>query len=150
MDHEQLIENYEQWLKTDNGRLDNEEAERKTVSRLTEQNIQDAAADKFRKDDKLRKKAKETKSTDKEILGQDVADDEAEAAADGDEHGGVIGAEGAGESSDDEGSTGEGVGDKQTRGRRDSASQELCIHFKLFPGYSRRTTECGASKVLCH
>jgi hypothetical protein len=36
-----------------------------------------------------------------------VADDKSEGAADGDDNGGVIGAEGAGESFDDEGSTGE-------------------------------------------
>ena len=113
---------------------------------MTAQKVQDAAADKFRKDDKLRKKAKEKKSTGKEILDQDVADDEAEAAADGDENGGVVGAEGAGESSDDEGSTGEGVGDKHIHGRGDSSSQELRIHFKLFPGYSRRTQNAVQGK----
>ena len=62
----------------------------------------------------MRKKTKGTKSTDKETLDQEVTDDEEEAAVDGDENSGVIGAEG--ESSDDEKSTGENVGDKHIDG----------------------------------
>ena len=44
------------WLKADNERLDIEERERKIARRLTEAKVQNAAADKFRKDDTLRKK----------------------------------------------------------------------------------------------
>ncbi len=72
---------------------------------MTEQKVQDAVEDKFRKHDKFTKKTKGTNITGKETL--EVEDDEAEAAADGDDNG-----------SDDEGSTGsEGVGDKRTHGR---------------------------------
>ena len=35
--HEDLSQTYEQWLKTENERLDNQEAERKTVGKMTEQ-----------------------------------------------------------------------------------------------------------------
>ena len=103
--HEDLAQTYEQWLKTENERLDSQEAERKTERQSTAQKKQDAAADKFRKHDKMTKKTKGTNSTGKETL--EVEDDEAEAAADGDDN-----------ASDDEASTGsEGVGDKRTRGR---------------------------------
>ncbi len=56
-----------------------------------------------------------------------MTDDEAETAAEGDENCGVISTEGVGESSDDEGSTGEGVGDKRTHGRGRQTS-----HLKSF------------------
>ena len=71
---------------------------------MTAQKVQDAAADQFSKHDKVTKKTKGTNSTGKETLDQQVPDDEAEAAADGDDN-----------ASDDEASTGsEGVGDKRT------------------------------------
>ncbi len=44
-----------------------------------------------------------------------MTDDEVDGVADGDENGGLIGGEGTGESFDDDGSTGEGVGGKHTR-----------------------------------
>jgi hypothetical protein len=43
-------------LKTENERLDSEEEEKKSVWELTTQTVQDDVVDKFRKDDKLRKK----------------------------------------------------------------------------------------------
>ena len=43
--HEDLAQTYEQWLKTENERLDSQEAERKTERQSTAQKIQDAAAD---------------------------------------------------------------------------------------------------------
>ena len=87
--------------------------------------------DKYRKD-KLRKKTKGTKSTDKETLDQDVSDDDEETTVDGNKNGGVTGAEGTEESSDDEVSTGsEGVGDKRTRERGSKTR-----HLKLVRGYS--------------
>ena len=46
-----------------------------------------------------------------------MSDDEEEVAVDGDENGVLLDAEGEGESSDDEGSTGAGIGDKHTIGR---------------------------------
>ena len=82
--HEDLAQTYEQWLKTENERLDSQEAERKTERQSTAQKNQDAAADKFRKHDKMTKKTKGTNSTGKETL--EVEDDEAEAAADGDDN----------------------------------------------------------------
>jgi hypothetical protein len=42
---------------------------------------------------KLRKKTKGTKSTDKETLDQEVTDDQSKTSADGDENFGVIGVE---------------------------------------------------------
>ena len=69
--HEDLVETYEQCLKTENERLDREESERKTARQLTAPKVQDAAADKFRKDDKflqLSKKSRGTKGTGKETL----------------------------------------------------------------------------------
>ena len=44
------------WLKADNERLDIEERERKIAKRLTEENLQNAASEKCRKDDTLSKK----------------------------------------------------------------------------------------------
>ena len=109
--HEDLAQTYEQWLKTENERLDSEEAERKTARKMTTQKVQDVAADQFRKNDKFTKKAKGTDNTSRQTLHQEVEQDEAEAAADGDDNG-----------CDDEVSTGsegvsEGVGEKRTRGR---------------------------------
>ena len=109
--HEDLAQTYEQWLKTENERLDSEEAERKTVRKKTAQKVQDVATDQFRKNDKFTKKAKGTDNTSRQTLHQEVEQDEAEAAADGDDNG-----------CDDEVSTGsegvsEGVGEKRTRGR---------------------------------
>jgi hypothetical protein len=46
------------WLKTDNGRFDIEERERKIARRLTEAKVQNVVADKFRKVDTLRKKVR--------------------------------------------------------------------------------------------
>ena len=74
---------------------------------MTTQKVQDDAADKFRNDDKSLQLSKKSKDTGKETLDHEVPNDKAETVADGDENGGVIGAEGAGESFDDEGSTGE-------------------------------------------
>ena len=42
--HEDLAETYEQWLRTENERLDSQEAERKTERQSTAQKKQDAAA----------------------------------------------------------------------------------------------------------
>ncbi len=136
--HEDLAQTYEQWLKTENERLDSQEAERKTERQSTAQKIQDAAADKFRKHDKLTKKTKGTNSTGKETL--EVEDDEAEAAADGDDN-----------ASDDEASTGsEGVGDKRTRGR-DRKTRHLkslvytsnsYLEASPCPAFSRGTSKC--------
>ena len=39
--HEDLAQTYEQWLKTENERLDSEEVERKTVRKMTVQKVQD-------------------------------------------------------------------------------------------------------------
>jgi len=110
--HEDLAQTYEQWLKTENERLDSVEAERKTARKMTAQKVQDVAADQFRKNDKFTKKAKGTDNTSRQTLHQEVEQDEAEAAADGDVNNGC----------DDEVSTGsegvsEGVGEKRTRGR---------------------------------
>ena len=58
--HEDLAQTYEQWLKTENERLDSVEAERKTARKMTAQKVQDVAADQFRKNDKFTKKAKGT------------------------------------------------------------------------------------------
>ena len=84
---------------------------------MTAGKVQNAVADKFRKDDTLSEKAKGKQGIDKETFDQHVTDDETEAEADGDENGGVIGVEGVyrhrawhSESSDDQGKTGEGVG----------------------------------------
>ena len=96
--HEDLAQTYEQWLKTENERLDSQEAERKTERQSTAQKIQDAAADKFRKHDKMTKKTKGTNSTGKETL--EVEDDEAEAAADA---GAGAGAGDAGDDEDEDG-----------------------------------------------
>ena len=81
---EDLAQTYEQWLKTENERLDSEEAERKTVRKMTAQKVQDVAADQVRKNDKFTKKAKGTDNTSRQTLHQEVEQDEAEAAADGD------------------------------------------------------------------
>ena len=54
--HEDLAQTYEQWLKTENERLDSVEAERKTARKMTAQKVQDVAADQFRKNDKFTKK----------------------------------------------------------------------------------------------
>jgi hypothetical protein len=110
--HEDLAQTYEQWLKTENERLDSVEAERKTARKMTAQKVQDVAADQFRKNDKFTKKAKGTDNTSRQTLHQEVEQDEAEAAADEDVNNGC----------DDEVSTGsegvsEGVGEKRTRGR---------------------------------
>ena len=110
--HEDLAQTYEQWLKTENERLNSVEAERKTARKMTAQKVQDVAADQFRKNDKFTKKAKGTDNTSRQTLHQEVEQDEAEAAADGDVNNGC----------DDEVSTGsegvsEGVGEKRTRGR---------------------------------
>jgi len=59
--HEELVETHQQWLKTENERL-TVRKKSKTVRKLTAQKVQDASADKFRKDDKLRK-SKGTKNT---------------------------------------------------------------------------------------
>ena len=136
--HEDLAQTYEQWLKTENERLDSQEAERKTERQSTAQKKQDAAADKFRKHDKMTKKTKGTNSTGKETL--EVEDDEAEAAADGDDN-----------ASDDEASTGsEGVGDKRTRGR-DRKTRHLkslvytsnsYLEASPCPAFSRGTSKC--------
>ena len=61
--HEDLDQTYEEWLKTENERLDSQEAERKTASKMTAQKVQDVAADQFRKNDKFTKKAKGTDNT---------------------------------------------------------------------------------------
>jgi hypothetical protein len=103
--HEDLVQTYDQWLKTEYENLDSQEEERKTERQLTTQKVQDVAGDKFRKHDKFTKKTKGTNRTDKETL--EVEDDETETATDGDDNG-----------FDDEGSTdSEGVGDKRTLGR---------------------------------
>ncbi len=70
-----------------------------------------------------------------------MTDDEVEGVADGDENGGLIGGGGAGESFDDDGSTGEGLVIS-----RSSYTREYC----LFRGDLHRTTELGASKVSYH
>jgi hypothetical protein len=88
--HEDLAQTYEQWLKTENERLDSVEAERKTVRKMTAQKVQDVAADQFRKNDKFTKKAKGTDNTSRQTLHQEVEQDEAEAAADGDENAVVL------------------------------------------------------------
>jgi len=82
--HEDLAQTYEQWLKTENERLDSVEAERKTARKMTAQKVQDVAADQFRKNDKFTKKAKGTDNTSRQTLHQEVEQDEAEAAADED------------------------------------------------------------------
>ncbi len=51
------LQTYEKWLKTDNEQLDIQKVERKIACRLTSAKVQNAAADKFRKDDTLSKKA---------------------------------------------------------------------------------------------
>jgi hypothetical protein len=79
--HEDLAQTYEQWLKTENERLDSVEAERKTARKMTAQKVQDVAADQFRKNDKFTKKAKGTDNTSRQTLHQEVEQDEAEAAA---------------------------------------------------------------------
>ena len=66
--------------------IDSEEKERKTVRLLTVQKVQDVSEDKFRKDDKLRKKVKGTKSNDKETFDQEVSDDETDTVSDGNTH----------------------------------------------------------------
>jgi hypothetical protein len=66
-DQEELVETYEKWLKADNERLDIEERERKIAKRLTGENLQNAAAEKCRKDDTLSKKAKGNQSIGKGI-----------------------------------------------------------------------------------
>ena len=81
-------------LKADNERLDIEERERKIAKRLTVENLQNATAEKCRKDDTLNKKTKGKQSIDKGTFDQHVADDQAEARDDGDSCDGVIGAEG--------------------------------------------------------
>ncbi len=75
-DQEELVETYEKWLKTDNERLDIEERERKIAKRLTEENLQNAAAEKCRKDDTLSKKTKGNQSIGKGTFDQHVTDDE--------------------------------------------------------------------------
>ncbi len=77
---------------------------------MTTQKVQDVAAHQFRKNDEFTKKAKGTDNTSRQTLYQEVEQDEAEAAADGDDNG-----------CDDEVSTGsegvsEGVVEKRTRG----------------------------------
>ena len=91
---EELVETYEKWLKADNDRLDIEERERKIAKRLTTENLQNAGAEKCRKDDTLIKNTKGKQSNGKGTFDQHVADDEAEARDDGDSCDGVIGAEG--------------------------------------------------------
>jgi hypothetical protein len=49
--HEDLAQTYDQWLKTENERLDSEEVERKTVRKMTTQKVQDVASDQFMKND---------------------------------------------------------------------------------------------------
>jgi hypothetical protein len=61
--HEDLAQTYEQWMKTENEMLDSQEAQRKTVMKMTEQKVQDVAEDQFRKNDKLTKKTKGTDNT---------------------------------------------------------------------------------------
>ncbi len=61
---------------------------------MTSENLQNAAAEKCRKDDTLSKKAKGKQSIGKGTFDQHVADDQAEARDDGDSCDGVIGAEG--------------------------------------------------------
>jgi hypothetical protein len=78
---------------------------------MTEQKVQDVAADQFRKNDKFTKKVKGTDNTSRQTLHQEVEQDETETAADGDDNG-----------CDDEVSTdsegvSEGVAEKHTRGR---------------------------------
>ena len=63
---EELVETYEKWLKADNERLDIEERERKIAKRLTAENLQNAAAEKCRKDDTLSKKPRGSKTLVKE------------------------------------------------------------------------------------
>ena len=66
--HEDLAQTYEQWLKTENERIDSVEAERKTDRKMTAQKVQDVAADQFRKNDKFTKKAKGTDNTSRQTL----------------------------------------------------------------------------------
>ena len=61
--HEDLAQTYEQWLKTENERLDSEEIVRKTVRKMTVQKVQDPATDQVRKKDKFTKKTKGTDNT---------------------------------------------------------------------------------------
>jgi hypothetical protein len=91
---QELVETYEKWLKADNERLDIEEREKKIAKRLTTENLQNAAAEKCKKDITLRKKTKGKQSIDKGTFDQHVADDETETRDDGDNSDGVIGAEG--------------------------------------------------------
>ena len=91
---EELVETYEKWMKADNERLDIEERERKIAKRLTAENLQNAAAEKCRKDDTLIKKTKGNQIIGKGTFDQHVVDDETETRDDGDSCDGVIGAEG--------------------------------------------------------
>ena len=63
------------------------ETERKTTRKVTEQKVQDVAADQFRKNDKFTKKTKGTDNTAGQTLHQEVEQDETEAAADGHDNG---------------------------------------------------------------
>ena len=67
--HEDLVQTYEQWLKTENERIDSEEGERKTDRKMTVQKVQDVAADQFRKNDKFTKKTKGTDNTSRQVQG---------------------------------------------------------------------------------
>ena len=69
--HEDLAQTYEQWLKTENERIDSEESERKTVRKMTSQKVQDVATDQFRKNDKFTKKTKGTDNTAGKTLHQE-------------------------------------------------------------------------------
>ena len=66
--HEDLVQTYEQWLKTENERFDSQEAERKTERQLTEQKVQDTETDKFRKHDKFTKKSKGTNKSSEKLI----------------------------------------------------------------------------------
>ena len=70
---------YEQWLKTENERIDSQETERKTVRKMTVQKTQDVVVDQFRKNDKFTEKD--------QTLHQEVEQDETKAATDGDDNG---------------------------------------------------------------
>jgi hypothetical protein len=143
--HEDLAQTYEQWLKTENERLDSVEAERKTARKMTAQKVQDVAADQFRKNDKFTKKAKGTDNTSRQTLHQEVEQDEAEAAADEDVNNGC----------DDEVSTGsegvsEGVGEKRTRGRDRKARHLKSVVYTSNSFVTIRDKQQNVGKVLHH
>jgi hypothetical protein len=67
--HEELVQTYEQWTKTEIPHLTvRNQSQRKTTRQLKEHKVQDDTTEKFRKADELRKKTKGAKSTVKETL----------------------------------------------------------------------------------